>query len=384
MKRLTSLLLAAVIASTAILGGCNNAKTNEKPSDALLNNIEFNADFEKKLSEIVPKTELDNEILLNVSGVPVSAALLRYAIIACNYSSMGTEEEKQQEIDSFFRANAFVVNKAAEKGMTISDEEFKTNFADVYEQFKEQFGDELESVLEMYTFQTPYAYLLTSYYNYLYGKLFEEYSADQEVISSARAATLEDMLTSETPYVRAKHILISFPEESEDGSVTDAQKQETLKKAQDVLALVENGEDFDSLIKEYGEDPGMNTYTGGYYFTTGKMVPEFEEASFALKEGKTSGLVETSYGYHIIQRLPLDDDAILSTDEYTNKCYELFADELDILSADYTFTYSENYQERCADFLAEYEEMMNPTQEPADEHDHESEETDAAEEVPAE
>ena len=47
----------------------------------------------------------------------------------------------------------------------------------------------------------------------------------------------------------------------------------------------------------------MHDNPDGYLFTYGKMVPEFEEASFALKVGETSGIVETDYGYHIITRI---------------------------------------------------------------------------------
>lgn len=405
MKKLITLILAGLLTASCVLVSCTPKTAVEKDGkdskadnaveeggfsigtpEQLLNNVKFNADFEKKLAEVVEMKDLDKEILLNISGVPVSASLVRYAVIACNSSSMGTEEEKQAEIDRYFRVNAYVVNKAIEMGIEITEEDFTTNFTDVYAQLQEQFGDDLETVIDQYTLQTPYAYFQSMYYNLLYSKIFDIYSADEEFTSKVRSATLDDMLSSETPYVRAKHILISFPEEGEgeDGAVTDAQKKATLDKANEVLALVESGEDFDALIKEYGEDPGMNTYTGGYYFTTGMMVPEFEETSFALEEGAVSGLVETTYGYHIIQRLPLDDDAILATDEYMNKGYELFADELDVLSAEYDIIASENYEARCADFYAEYEEMMQPAEEPAEEHDHEAEaEVEAETEVAA-
>ncbi len=402
MKRLTALIIAGVLVTTSILGGCGKkgvTENNQTPSDSssveenstphrigspeeLLSNSEFNAEFEAKLAEIIEKKDLDNEILINISGVPVSAAFVRYAVLACNQAYEGSTEEnveqlKAEEIDTFFRVNAYIVNKAIEMGLTVSEEEFTENFTDMYAQFKEYYKEDVDSVIETYTYQTPYAYFLTSFYNLLYSKIYEEYSADEEFAASVREATLNDMLESETEYVRAKHILICFPEEGEgeNGEVTEEQKINTLNKAREVLALVESGEDFDTLIKEYGEDPGMEHYTGGYYFTTGKMVEPFEETAFALEEGAVSGLVETNYGYHIIQRLPLDDDAILATDEYMSKSYEMFAEELDVLSKDYEFVYSENYEARYADFLEEYEKMMNPTveEEVTEEHDHENE-----------
>lgn len=51
------------------------------------------------------------------------------------------------------------------------------------------------------------------------------------------------------------------------------------------------------------EDTGLAANPDGYAFTTGEMVQEFEDATRALEPGQISGLVESSYGYHIILRL---------------------------------------------------------------------------------
>ncbi|MBQ7900625.1 MAG: peptidylprolyl isomerase, partial [Clostridia bacterium] len=60
---------------------------------------------------------------------------------------------------------------------------------------------------------------------------------------------------------------------------------------------------FNSLVEQYGEDPGMASQPEGYLFTKGQMVEEFETAAYALKVGAVSGIVESSYGYHIIKRV---------------------------------------------------------------------------------
>ena len=101
--------------------------------------------------------------------------------------------------------------------------------------------------------------------------------------------------------LRVQHILIS----TQDPARTD---EEALTRANEVLAKLEKGDSFDSLIKEYDDDPGMTE--GNYYtFGEGEMVPEFEEASKALKIGEyTKEAVKTSYGYHIIKRYEIDTD----------------------------------------------------------------------------
>lgn len=111
--------------------------------------------------------------------------------------------------------------------------------------------------------------------------------------------TLKDAIQED--FVRVKHVLISFPEGETDHTATK-------QKAEEVLEKAKAGEDFDALVAEYGEDPGMESNLDGYYFTTGQMVEEFEESSFALQPGEISGLVETSYGYHIIQRLEMEEE----------------------------------------------------------------------------
>jgi parvulin-like peptidyl-prolyl isomerase len=83
---------------------------------------------------------------------------------------------------------------------------------------------------------------------------------------------------------------------------TDEEKDQVKKNAQDVLARAKAGEDFAALATEFTEDPGSQE-KGGLYenFPKGRMVPEFEEASFTLPIGAISDLVETAYGYHIIK-----------------------------------------------------------------------------------
>ena len=106
-------------------------------------------------------------------------------------------------------------------------------------------------------------------------------------------------------YLRAKHVLILTQNEETKESLPEAEKAEKKKKADEILARAKNGEDFDALVKEFSEDPGSQSQPDGYVFTSGEMVPEFENCVRGLGMDEI-GFTETSYGYHIIKRLDLD------------------------------------------------------------------------------
>lgn len=106
-------------------------------------------------------------------------------------------------------------------------------------------------------------------------------------------------------YLCAKHILV----QSVDG-LGEPLKGEALKaaesKANEALEKVKAGEDFDTLVKQYNEDPGMEMYPEGYVFTDGEMVQEFYNEAKALEPGATSTkLVKSPFGWHILKREPL-------------------------------------------------------------------------------
>jgi peptidyl-prolyl cis-trans isomerase D len=97
--------------------------------------------------------------------------------------------------------------------------------------------------------------------------------------------------------VSARHVLKKIPPDADD-----AQKAAARAAIEKVKQRIDSGEDFAKVAEEESEDAG-SAKSGGDLgaFGRGKMVAPFEEAAFALEVGKTSDIVESPFGFHIIQ-----------------------------------------------------------------------------------
>lgn len=158
--------------------------------------------------------------------------------------------------------------------------------------------------------------------------------------------------------VYVKNLLIALPDDvqnqiselrvSGDTEEADKLRDEELAKIQAqadaALARAAAGENFDALIEELGDDPGMDeepAKTYGYMVYEGSnYVDAFEAASLALKrDGQISALVPTDFGYHIIERVadaegavPFDSvkDSIIDSQKMSkqSEAYQDFLEEL--------------------------------------------------------
>jgi peptidyl-prolyl cis-trans isomerase SurA len=81
-----------------------------------------------------------------------------------------------------------------------------------------------------------------------------------------------------------------------------AAKAKARALADSLADALRKGADFATVARRFSEDPATREQGGELgWFRRGAMVPEFEQAAFALRPGVISPPVETPYGYHIIQ-----------------------------------------------------------------------------------
>jgi len=98
--------------------------------------------------------------------------------------------------------------------------------------------------------------------------------------------------------VKVAHIFVRTPE-----TMNDEQKANAYEKAQMIYDSIQLGTDFGQLARNHSEDPG-SAKNGGEIplFGTGRMIPEFENAAFALEEqGEVSKPFKSFYGWHIVK-----------------------------------------------------------------------------------
>jgi len=117
----------------------------------------------------------------------------------------------------------------------------------------------------------------------------------------------EEVPTSELQ-IRARHILVDTEEE-----------------ANAVLERLQQGEDFATVAMEVSQDTGSAEEGGDLgWFPLGVMDTAFEDVAFSLAVGELSGVVESSYGFHIILVEERDEDRELDADMLEQRKSESF------------------------------------------------------------
>ena len=220
------------------------------------------------------------------------------------------DQMKQSALDAaaFY---ALLPTVAQGEGLSVTQETM-TSLEDQRAQILEQLGGD-ETILEHYFWYQMLTWdqmstmsqrsdLHLQLQELYYGPDSGNYPTDAEVLAYAQ---------DEMGVYRAKHILLMTIDPTTGEALDDATIAEKRAQADDLLAQLRAAEDpvalFDELMNEYSEDPGLAAYPDGYTTYTGQMVPAFEEAALALKDGEISDVVyNESTGYHIIMRLPLD------------------------------------------------------------------------------
>ena len=206
-------------------------------------------------------------------GVTFRRAIKEEAVRIAAFSKLYEEHARQLDI-----------NLTDEEQILIDEE-----IARLIEQFGQQ---ELNELLRADGFRDQYHLAELYASHFILDSLINVIIADPE-----QFARFEQYIPEEEPapeLLGAKHILALFANFDTE--------EEAEAYAWELFERAMAGEDFDMLIREYGQDPGMMNFPDGYSFGSGDMVPEFEQTTRELAVGEISEPVRTVHGFHVIMR----------------------------------------------------------------------------------
>ena len=346
-KRLVALLLALTMALSLCACKTTDQPTGGDPTDQPSEGAEpslapepsadpeIEVDLTQDLLTFAAGVNAGDE-LLTIDGTAIPADLVLYWLFmncenfASYYGMFGFNMADYADIllgDTVSMCTYYTTlrQKAAELGCLPTDAQIQ----DAHDRMMaegEEYYETLKTAYGLSDDSMEYIFTTESYY--------------QNLLDAMVPAATDEMLNN---YIyQARHILLATVDtageriQQEDGTyayppLDEATIAEKKQLAEDILAQLQAADDLDAkfneLMNEYSEDTrgddGALASPDGYTTPVGQMVPEFDQGALALKPGEISGIVESSYGYHIILRGEVAD-----LESYADDCRMYTLDQL--------------------------------------------------------
>ncbi|MBS3135740.1 peptidylprolyl isomerase [Candidatus Woesearchaeota archaeon] len=237
------------------------------------------------LSSSTPKASAEQAAVVNGEVITMDELKDAYSRVPEAYKEIISENDVLDQIIN----QKLLIQEAKKAGMVASSEEVSDAVNSIKAQFisTEEFTDYIASqniTLEEIEKNVIDQLMITELIN---STVLSKITVSESEISEFYAGNSQEFSAGEGQ-VRVAHIL-----------------SDTLNESMEVLSLLNKGEDFAELaVRRSKDDSAVNNNGELGIISNGTMIKEFEDAAFSLKEGELSKPVNTSFGYHIIKRLP--------------------------------------------------------------------------------
>jgi len=237
----------------------------------------------------------------------VGKNIVKLSDIENNYASIRVHQgydnafENRCNILESLLVSKLLVHKGEVDSVEVTDEEITANVEYYLQAYETQYGSK-EAIRQA----TGYTY---DELKQLIGKMLRDRMMSERV-QSQLTASVKVTPGEVKEYFNAipADSLPTIPHTYEiaeivvEPQIAEEERERVRMELNKMRERVLNGDNFAMLATLYSEDPGSAKKGGELgFFTRGKMVAEFEAAAFALKPGEVSPVIETQFGFHIIQ-----------------------------------------------------------------------------------
>lgn len=186
--------------------------------------------------------------------------------------------------------------------VTVSDAQVEGEIEKRIAYFTEQFNGSTEKLEEYYQKSIPE---IKDEFRPLVKEQLLAQTMQQKIIGKASAspadvkAYFNSIPKDSLPYINSE---LEYGEIAFKIAVSDEEKNKVKARLEEIRTRLLKGEDFATLAILYSQDAGSAKNGGELGFVPrGQFVPEFEAIAYKLKKGEISPIIETKFGYHVVQ-----------------------------------------------------------------------------------
>ncbi len=250
----------------------------------------------------------------------------------------GLPPEARCQILEQLMGQKLLINQAKLDSVEVSDVEVETQLDARFERILQMMGGDTKQFKDYYGQSIPEARegMRTELKNQLLSERMRSQVLQEIVVTPSEVKAFFSRIPKDSlPYFNSE---VEIREIVMKPQVNPIEKEKARSQLAELKERIQNGEDFAELAMKYSDDPGSGRLGGDLGMTKrGSFVPEFEAAAYNLDKDELSDIVESEFGFHLIQLIERRGNSIhtrhiLIKPEITEEDLELARMRLDSVS----------------------------------------------------